>query len=121
LHGYQHIDEFWTLRNESFMQLLLHLSAPSVNVTSAEVAHGGVSHFPIAFASLTSNYVIRGKLMEKYLEPIELNDAELAAVAGGFSVSQSNSTLSNSFNNSDIGDTSVAQSNSTISNSTIGG
>jgi hypothetical protein len=38
------------------------------------------------------------KLIE--LEPVELNDAELAAVAGGFSVTLTNSNSTNSFNNS---------------------
>ncbi len=48
------------------------------------------------------------KLIE--LEPVELNDAELAAVAGG-QVSITNS-FTNSFNNSAIGNTSVSISNS---------
>jgi hypothetical protein len=53
--------------------------------------------------------------MEKFieLEPVELNDAELAAVAGGFSiggfsVSLSNSSSTNSFDNS--GNVSISKS-----------
>ena len=55
--------------------------------------------------------------MEKLinLEPVELNDDELAAVAGGFSVSATNSTVTNSLNNSG----NVSLTNSTISNSTV--
>jgi hypothetical protein len=51
--------------------------------------------------------------MEEFidLEPVELNDDELAAVAGGFALSISNSTVTNSQNNS---------GNVTISNATIG-
>jgi hypothetical protein len=36
--------------------------------------------------------------MEQFLEPIELNDAELAAVAGG-AFNNSSNFLNNSFNN----------------------
>ena len=50
------------------------------------------------------------------LEPVELNDAELAAVAGGLSVSQTNSNITNSINNSG----NVAVTNASISNSTVG-
>ena len=54
--------------------------------------------------------------MEKFeLDPVELNDDELAAVAGGFSVTNTNSTVSNSFNNSG----NIALSNSTLTNSTV--
>jgi bacteriocin-like protein len=49
------------------------------------------------------------------LEPVELNDNELAAVAGGFSVTSTNSTFTNSFNNSG----NIALTNSSISNSTV--
>jgi hypothetical protein len=45
------------------------------------------------------------------LEPVELNDDELAAVAGGFSVTATNSTITNSLNNS---------GNISLTNSTIG-
>ena len=56
--------------------------------------------------------------MEKYseLEPVELNDDELAAVAGGFSVSATNSTITNSLNNSG----NITLTNSTLTNSTVG-
>ena len=55
--------------------------------------------------------------MDKYeLDPVELNDDELAAVAGGFTVTATNSTFTNSFNNSG----NIALSNSTVSNSMIG-
>jgi ABC-type uncharacterized transport system permease subunit len=50
------------------------------------------------------------------LEPVELNDDELAAVAGGFSVTSTNSTFTNSLN----GSGNIALTNSTISNSTVG-
>ena len=55
--------------------------------------------------------------MEEFieLEPVELNDDELATVAGGFSVTSTNSTFTNSLNNSG----NVALTNSTISNSTV--
>ena len=54
--------------------------------------------------------------MEKFeLDPVELNDDELAAVAGGFSVTSTNSSFTNSLNNSG----NIALSNSTISNSTV--
>jgi hypothetical protein len=54
--------------------------------------------------------------MEKFeLDPVELNDDELAAVAGGFSVTSTNSTFTNSFNASG----NITLSNSTISNSTV--
>jgi hypothetical protein len=56
--------------------------------------------------------------MEKFveLEPVELNDAELAAVAGGaFSVNTTNASVSNSFN----GSGNVAVSNSSITNSSV--
>ena len=46
------------------------------------------------------------------LEPVELNDDELAAVAGGFSVSATNSIVTNSLNNS---------ANVSLTNSIIGG
>jgi hypothetical protein len=49
------------------------------------------------------------------LEPVELNDAELVAVAGGFSVTTTNASVTNSFNNSG----NVALTNSSISNSTV--
>jgi hypothetical protein len=57
--------------------------------------------------------------MEKFveLEPVELNDAELAAVAGGFTVTTGNGTVTNSFNNSG----NVALTNSTLTNSSITG
>jgi hypothetical protein len=58
--------------------------------------------------------------MEKFIElepePVELNDAELAAVAGGFSVTTTNASVTNSLNNSG----NVALTNSSVSNSTIG-
>ena len=51
------------------------------------------------------------------LEPVELNDDELAAVAGGFSVTATNSTITNSLNNSG----NISLTNSMIgSNSTVG-
>jgi hypothetical protein len=51
------------------------------------------------------------------LEPVELNDDELAAVAGGFSVSSTNSTTTNSLNNSG----NVSLTNSSIgNNSSVG-
>jgi hypothetical protein len=50
------------------------------------------------------------------LEPVELNDDELAAVAGGFTVTSANSTFTNSLNNSG----NIALTNSTISNSMVG-
>jgi DUF4097 and DUF4098 domain-containing protein YvlB len=54
--------------------------------------------------------------MDKYeLDPVELNDDELAAVAGGFSVTSINSTFANSLNNSG----NIALTNSTISNSNV--
>jgi len=53
------------------------------------------------------------KLIE--LEPVELNDDELAAVVGGFSVTSTNSTFTNSFNASG----NVTVSNSTFNNSSI--
>lgn len=55
--------------------------------------------------------------MEKFneLEPVELNDDELAAVAGGFSVTLTNSTSTNSFN----GSGNLTVTNSTLTNSTI--
>lgn len=55
------------------------------------------------------------KLIE--LEPVELNDAELAAVAGGLSVSNSNST--NSFN--DVLDASgnTNSNNNSFNNATL--
>ena len=54
--------------------------------------------------------------MDKYeLDPVELNDDELAAVAGGFSVISTNSNFTNSFNNSG----NIALTNSTISNSNV--
>jgi hypothetical protein len=53
------------------------------------------------------------KLIE--LEPVELNDDELAAVAGGFSVTATNSTITNSLNNSG----NISLTNSTISNSMV--
>jgi hypothetical protein len=58
-------------------------------------------------------------VMEKFveLEPVELNDAELAAVAGGFTVTTGNGAVSNSFNNSG----NVALNNSTLTNSSITG
>jgi hypothetical protein len=49
------------------------------------------------------------------LDPVELNDDELAAVAGGFSVTSTNSTITNSLNNSG----NVALTNSTLTNSSI--
>jgi hypothetical protein len=57
--------------------------------------------------------------MEKLteLEPVELNDDELAAVAGGFSVTTTNSTVTNSFNNSG----NISLTNSTLTNSTVSG
>ena len=60
----------------------------------------------------------RKNVMEKYseLEPVELNDDELAAVAGGFSVSATNSTITNSLNNSG----NITLTNSTLTNSTVG-
>jgi hypothetical protein len=55
--------------------------------------------------------------MEKFeLDPVELNDDELAAVAGGFSVTSTNSTVSNSFN----GSGNITLSNSTLTNSAVG-
>jgi hypothetical protein len=57
--------------------------------------------------------------MEKLfdLEPVELNDDELAAVAGGFSVSSTNSTITNSLNNSG----NISLTNSSIgNNSSVG-
>lgn len=53
------------------------------------------------------------KLIE--LEPVELNDDELAAVAGGFSVTLTNSSTTNSLNNSG----NLTFTNSAVSNSTI--
>jgi hypothetical protein len=53
------------------------------------------------------------KLIE--LEPVELNDDELAAVAGGFSVTVTNATVTNSLNNSG----NISLTNSSISNSTV--
>ena len=56
--------------------------------------------------------------MEKFidLEPVELNDDELAAVAGGFSVTATNSSVTNSLNNSG----NISLTNSSIgSNSTV--
>jgi hypothetical protein len=54
--------------------------------------------------------------MESILfEPVELNDDELAAVAGGFSVTATNSSFTNSFNNSG----NVTLTNSTVTNSMI--
>jgi hypothetical protein len=51
------------------------------------------------------------------LEPVELNDDELAAVAGGFSVTSTNSTFTNSLNNSG----NISLTNSSIgSNSSVG-
>jgi hypothetical protein len=51
--------------------------------------------------------------MEKFeLNPVELNDDELAAVAGGFTVTTTNSMVSNSFNNS---------GNITLTNSMVSG
>jgi hypothetical protein len=57
--------------------------------------------------------------MEKLteLEPVELNDDELAAVAGGFSVTTTNSTVTNSFNASG----NISLTNSTLTNSTVSG
>jgi hypothetical protein len=58
-----------------------------------------------------------GMSMEKFeLDPVELNDDELAAVAGGFSVTSTNSTVSNSFN----GSGNITFSNSTLTNSAVG-
>jgi hypothetical protein len=57
--------------------------------------------------------------MEKLfdLEPVELNDDELAAVAGGFSVMTLNSTFTNALNNSG----NISLTNSMIgSNSSVG-
>jgi hypothetical protein len=56
-------------------------------------------------------------VMEKFveLEPVELNDAELAAVAGGFTVTTGNGAVSNSFNNAG----NVALTNSSLTNSSI--
>jgi hypothetical protein len=55
--------------------------------------------------------------MEKFveLEPVELNDAELGAVAGGFSVISTNSAFTNAFNNSG----NIALTNATVTNSSI--
>jgi len=53
--------------------------------------------------------------LDTNIEPIELTDDELKAVAGGFSVTSTNSTFTNSFNNSG----NISLSNSTISNSTV--
>jgi hypothetical protein len=54
--------------------------------------------------------------MEKIeFDPVELNDDELAAVAGGFSVTNTNSTVTNSFN----GSGNVSLSNSSITNSSV--
>ena len=53
--------------------------------------------------------------MDKTVEPIELNDDELAAVAGGVTAPSSNS-VTNSFINSG----NFATSNSTTTNSTVG-
>ena len=51
------------------------------------------------------------------LEPVELNDDELAAVAGGFSVTSTNSTFTNSLNNSE----NISLTNSSIgNNSSVG-
>ena len=50
------------------------------------------------------------------LEPVELNDDELAAVAGGFSVTSTNSSITNSLNNSG----NISLTNSSIGNSTVG-
>ena len=49
------------------------------------------------------------------LHPVELNDDELAAVAGGFTVTTTNSMVSNSLNNAG----NIALSNSTVTNSTV--
>jgi len=49
------------------------------------------------------------------IELIELTDDELKAVAGGFSVTNTNSTVANSFNNS--GNISVSNSLNILTNS----
>jgi hypothetical protein len=55
--------------------------------------------------------------MNTSIEPIELTDDELKAVAGGsFSVTATNSTVANSFNNV----ANISLTNSSISNSTVG-
>jgi hypothetical protein len=55
------------------------------------------------------------KLIE--LEPVELNDAELAAVAGGLSVSNSNST--NSFNDVLDASSNTNSNNNSFNNATL--
>jgi hypothetical protein len=57
-------------------------------------------------------------ILDTRIEPIELTDDELKAVAGGFSISNTNSVTTNSFNNLN-GD--VSLTNSSISNSTVNG
>ena len=56
--------------------------------------------------------------MEEFieLEPVELNDDELAAVAGGFSLMAINSTFTNALNNSG----NIRLTNSHVNNSSVG-
>ena len=56
--------------------------------------------------------------MNTRIEPIELTDDELKAVAGGGSISVSNSAVSNSFNDVDAIDVLVSNSlNNALNNS----
>ena len=53
--------------------------------------------------------------LDTSIEPIELTDDELKAVAGGFAVTGTNSSFANSFNNSG----NISLTNSSISNSAV--
>ena len=82
------------------------------------IAMRGVREIVCTRYNLASHTTVqtRSGSMEN-IEPVELNDAELAAVAGGFSVSiGANSTLANAFNNSG----NITLTNATVSNSAIG-